>query len=279
MIDKEAINQLAMATAIAQATDAVFKALAPNPDTGSSAGFAALPKDFQVHDLERFMANRRNLRGLMSTTSLAAFVEYVKRHGSGYSSEAFVDPDAMDAMAVLDKGPTHNPGHCAHRAKLSLMPTAAFNAVRSADGTRMGQRAMAEFLEDWSDIITCFQGSERIPNAKAISAIRRITIESAKKVETTEGSLSSERSAFESVAATSVEPIPEFIYFKLKPYFELAERVFAMRLRIYPGDKEVSLSLKLINLELHKEEMATELVGILQDAQLGCSLYVGEFDA
>lgn len=62
MIDKDAIKALEMGTseAIEQASRALLL-------DGQASHLAALPDNFTVHDLEKFLPNRRRARGNMST--------------------------------------------------------------------------------------------------------------------------------------------------------------------------------------------------------------------
>ena len=135
--------------------------------------------------------------------------------------------------------------------------------MRFACNSHKSQATLAEFLEDWPDAVQAFAGTEQLATPKAIAAIRKITVESLRKLESEEQQLSTTRSAFESVAATSTEKLPTHIRFCCDPYAGLCDRTFVLRLAIHTGDKAPQLSLRIVNDELHTEEMARELCDLL----------------
>lgn len=255
MLTKEAIQELAQAETI-RAADASL---------GTAAeGTAALPNDFTIHDLERFMPSRRRLRGAMVTSVVPHFAAYAINNRE-LGAAVFVDADQMAATAVLNLGDADIPGHADNTATLKLRQTAPYaSLLRAGNGAAMKQADMAEWLEDWTPHITCTDADGRAISPKqAIAAVRRITIESAKKVESSDQNLRAERSAFESVQATSVEPIPTFITFRCEPFQGLALRPFVARLGVLTGGQVPMLNLRLINHEQHKEEMAAELAALV----------------
>lgn len=253
------IEALERGQAIAAAANAVTAAI------NSSSGAAALPDDFKLRDLEDYLPLRRRPRGAMTTRFIAPFAEYAIQH-AGEGATVFVSPDDMTATAVLDLGSTESPGHADNKAKLAPNKTAAYAALlRITSGPRSQQDA-AEFLEDWAGQVQCFNADGEIKPPLAIAAVRKITIESAQKVESEEQSLSATRSAFESIKASSADPLPTTIYFKCQPYADLGERTFVLRLGILTGEKHPKLVLRVQKAETHNEEMANELVSLITDA-------------
>lgn len=252
----EAIKQgqaiTAAATALGQATD-------------YAACVAALPSDFTLHDLERFMPMRSRQRGIMTTRFIVPFAEYAIAY-AGRGATAFVNPDDMTATAVLDLGTTDQPGHADNKAKLVLNQTAAYAALLHITSSPRNQQEVAEFLEDWAEEACCFDEQGAIKTPLAIAAVRKITIESAQKVESDAQILSATRSAFESIRASSKDPIPTLIHFTCQPYADLAERTFTLRLSVLTGDKAPKLVLRMQKAETHSEEMANELARRIEDA-------------
>ena len=246
--------------AIAAAAEATQQALDDN-------GLVYLPSDFTAHDLEDLLPLRRRARGKFDTPFVGAFAGYTASHAQ-QGATVFVDATAMTATAVLDLGTPDYPGHAQQLARLTPIKTAAFAALLQLDGRNKTQQQLAEFIEDWGDLagMKFFRDSDEIPKAKAVAAIRRITIESARKVETEEQQLSAARTAFESVAATSTEPLPTLVYFSAKPYADLAERLFVLRLAILTGDKAPALVLRVQNMETHTEAMGQELSHLVREA-------------
>lgn len=252
MLTKEALAALLEQQAIIAADTAVAGAF-------RSDGAVALPDHFKLHDIEAMLPYRRRARGAMHTPLLADFAEYVKtRRVPG--SAVFVNPDRMQAVAVLNLGTVEKPGHADDLAVLAEDMTAEYKALLAiADGRGRAQRDIAEFLEDWEPHITCRDGETMLPTVRAIAAVRRMTIEALRKQETAEQSLSAEQSTFESIAATSKEPLPTFITFTCGAYAGLAPRPFVMRMGVGTGGDKPMLQLRIINHELHKQEMAREL--------------------
>lgn len=258
MFDKEAIQELSKAEAITAAATALRQ-----DDNG---GLAALPSDFALHDLEKFAENRRRMRGTMETSIVADFARYTDLNAE-VGACVFVDQASMKAVAVLNMGEPDEPGHADNVAVYKAKATAAFTALGAvAHGRGLTQQQVAEFLEDWQPLIQCEREGEVVATPKAIAAVRKITIEALKKLESTEQQLSASRSAFEKVEATSTEPLPTLILFTTVPYVGLAARSFALRLGILTGDKAPSITLRIANAERHAEEMATELANLVREA-------------
>ncbi len=255
MLTKEAIELLSKAETIRAADAALGKA---------AEGTAALPNDFTLHDIEKYMGNRRRLRGAMSTSVLADFAQYVKENKED-GARVFVNQADMSAVAVLNIGTPDLPGHADNTAAYKLQQTAAFKALGSiATGQAITQQRVAEFLEDWSTLIQCERDGEDITNARAVAAIRAITIEKLQKVASEEQQLSATRSAFESVKAQGND-IPALIDFKTEPYQGLASRVFRLRLGIITEGKP-QLTLRIVKAEEHAEQMAAELANLVRGA-------------
>lgn len=232
-------------------------------------GATALHEDVKVHDLEQYLPCRRRARGTMSTAYVAPFAQYAISYAET-GAAVFVDAEHMAATAVLDLGTKEVAGHADHRAKLAPVKTAAYAALLGVNGRPQNQQATAEFIEDWASVarLQFFNADGDIPQGKALAAIRRITVEALRKVESEEQQLSANRTAFESVKASSQEPIPTTIYYTCKPYADLEERTFVLRLSILTNEKP-ALVLRIQNLEAHVEAMGNELAQLVQQAMGG----------
>lgn len=263
MFDKDAIIELQTGAAIVHATAAM-------QEHEKTDHLVALPSDFRTHDLEQYLPHRRRARGTMSTECLGSFAEYFKTHAEG-GATVFVDKDAMKAVGVLNLGSAEYPGHADNKAVLTLKSLAAFDALRKiATGQAQSQAAVAEWIEDWQDQIQCLykpDDHDAIGNVlsigKAIAAIRAITIEAARKVESEEGQLSASRSAFESVKASSKHMLPTLIVFKTAPYVGLQERIFNIRLGILTTGDKTTIVLRTVKMEEHQQAMAEEFADIV----------------
>lgn len=259
MFTKEAIQELAQAQAIAAADATVERA--------DIAGLVALPSDFELHNLEQHQTYRRRARGTMTTSSIRDFAAYVADHKDD-GAAVFIDPKMMRAVAVLNLGTPVGPGHADNRAVLALEPTAPYKALCAmANGQGQKQTSVAEFMEDWSPHLKCTVGGAKVGLAQAVAAVRRITIEALRKLETTEQSLSASKSTFESVKASSgADPLPTHIQFSAVPYLGMSSRDFVMRLGITTTGDKPAIVLRVINAEQHVEDMAAELVELTRSA-------------
>lgn len=177
----------------------------------------------------------------------------------------------MRACAVLDLGTQEQPGHAENTAELKPTKTAAYDALLQLNGRPRTQQDLAEFIEDWNGIAVMqfFRDEQEVTLPRTLAAIRSITIESARKVDSEVQQLSANRTAFESVQATSFVPIPTLIYCTTKPYADLEERTFVLRLSIITNDKAPLLVLRIQNLEAHTESMGKELAGLVHTAIQG----------
>lgn len=247
----EALREGNVATAV---HNAVHEAIA------SGTGVTALHMDMQVKDLETYLPHRRRQRGTFATAYVEPFCQYAQAHADK-GATVFVDASEMTAHAALDLGSIEAPGHVDHHARLQLKRTAAFDALLQFSGRAHAQKDVAEFFEDWAPHVSLefFHGGESITIGQALAAVRRITIESARKVDSEEQQLSANRTAFESVQATSKDPLPTTIYVRTKAYPDLGERLFVLRLSILTDGTTPRLSLRIQNPEQHTEEMGREL--------------------
>lgn len=247
----EALHEGNLATAV---HNAVHEAIA------IGTGVTALHEDMQVKDLEAYLPHRRRQRGTFATAYVQPFCQYAQAHADK-GATVFVDASEMTAHAALDLGSIEAPGHVDHHARLQLKRTAAFDALLQFSGRAHAQKDVAEFFEDWAPHVSLefFHGGESITIGQALAAVRRITIESARKVDSEEQQLSANRTAFESVQATSKDPLPTTIYVRTKAYPDLGERLFVLRLSILTDGTTPRLSLRIQNLEQHTEELGREL--------------------
>ncbi len=278
MFDAETIRQLQKSDAISTAEDSLMRALNGTLNAGKNTGAAALPNDFTVHDLERYMPARRRQRAAVNTTSLKGFACYVESQAET-GAMVFVDADQMRAQAVLNAGTPETPGHADHICTFAPNKTAAWAALSKILGQRLNQRTLAEFFEDWAPFfvrVMSAPGGDDIALPRAISALRKVTIEAIRKAETAQGQLSESASTFESISASSTETLPGWTVFECAPYADLEPRRFELRLSILTGEKEPQLTLRLAKAEQHAQEMGQELMALcrsaLQDYDIRCVL-------
>ncbi len=251
MFDKNAIETLMHAQAVSAANSRISEV--------SAIGVIAIPESYKTHDLEQYMDGRRRSRGTMTTVSDGDFAAYVKAHKEP-GAAVFVDEKTMTATAILNLGTPDEPGHTDNRAVLAPPKTAAYIALLTvADGRGQPQKTIAEFLEDWQENITCNGPDGLIEVPKAVATMRALTIEELRKLTAEEQSLSASRSTFESISASSKEPIPTTVTFTCVPHVGIQERKFVMRLGILTGQSNPMPVLRIVKKEVHDEQMGAEL--------------------
>lgn len=252
MIDKDTLVELQKADAIAKAGSAIKYAM----DMESPV---ALPTDMELHDLEDYAPNRYRLAGSLNTTRLTDFVSYCRENAED-GAKVLVNAEHMQATALLNFGDKTCPGHADNRATLKYRQTPAYAALLKMNSSTPAQRELAEWLEDWRDHLQCWAEHEEIDLPLAVAAVRNVTIEALNKAETTVEQLGASRSEFESIKATSKQTLPTIITFTCKPYTELPERTFRLRLHIHTAERAPRITLRIINLPQHEDDMATEVV-------------------
>lgn len=273
MIDKDAIDALSRAQAIQAANSAVLLAM-NNPAAG---GMLALPNDWTTHDFEKLLDCRRRARGQMSTRVLQDFASYVSAHREDGAS-VFVDPKAMKAFAVLNLGTPAKPGHADNLAIYEPQRTAAFASLLQLVQQPRSQTVLAEWLEDWGDFVSCRNGETVIATKHAIAAVRKVTIESVSRTESTQEQLSASRSAFDAVkAASGDQPLPSHITFGCMPHEGLQLRGFVVRVSIHTDGKAPTFGLRIAKFEEHEEQMAEELAQRVRQAVDAAPVFIGAY--
>lgn len=265
MLDNTAIKAIQQSQAIENAAAATAGALATF--TNDTRAALALPSDFTVHDLEKYLPTRRRLRGSMQTPVAGSFAEYVIRCAES-GATVFVDPKTLTATAVLNLGTPEAPGHADNLAHFAPPKMAAFAALlATATGAAMPQQRAAEWMEDWQDLLICLDAEgKQIQTSRAIAAVRRITIEAMSKRESEAQQLRATTSTFEDIQAKSSEPLPSRIEVKCVPLPGLPVRTFSVRFGILTGEKTPGIVLRIVKLEEHLEQMAIELADLVAGA-------------
>ena len=274
MFTKDAIDTLALAKA------AVIKEA--HAAIEGTYELVVLPQDFAVQDLEKFNEIRRRARGSMNTSAIADFARYVKARAEKGAS-VFVDAATMRGVAVLNLGTAERPGHADNTATLTAERTAAYAALLKAAQAPLSQRDMAEFLEDWAAHLEACHGAEgaAIELKHAVDAVRRVTIEAARKVESTEGKLSAEKSAFESVRARSdAGALPTQLRFYCEPFKGLTPRGFDVRVAVRTGGEAPAFVLRVVKAEENAEQMAQEFAALIAAVLVdGPTVLLGSYQA
>lgn len=252
---------------------------AVNDALQTTSAVVHLPETFKQHDLESFLPNRRRQIGTMVTDSIADFATYSKEHKSD-GATVFVHAENLKAVSVLNLGTPNTPGHADNKAQLSMVATAAYTALGHITGMPKKQADVAEFIEDWRDMITCADTDGQLLSVShAIEACRTITIESARKLETRVEDFQEESATLDSVKASAKQKLPARLVLTASPYKGLSERKFELRIGIQTGGQVPLLMLRIIKLEDHKQQMAEELADKLraQFSDSGVPVLIGSY--
>lgn len=247
----------------------------------SEAPQVVLPEGFVLKDLESSMPYRKSYRGQFKTDSVIDYVDYVGIFDVE-GSKCFINSQSMSAKTIFDMGNVALPGHQEHSAVLQLTKTAAYSSMLLVDGKKVCQKDLSDWLEDWADCITAVGiDGEALTAKKAAAAVSKITIESSRKMESEVGDFSAHMSDMEKIEATSAMIMPSFIHFTCKPYSDLKEREFVLRVSILTsGDKPVLVA-RILQLESVQEEITTEFKDLIVDslAEKECTTrtFIGSF--
>ena len=267
-LTKEAI-QLINDTALA-ATGKTLDTLVPT---------VVVPDSSTIINLENYQAGRSRFRGTYSTHSLADFGTYVVERAAP-GARGFIDQDAMSCTLLFNLGTAEVPGHADDRAVLKLKPTAGYTAAQSIGGRGISQKDLSDWIEDWHQYLTPVdEAGDPIPVAKAIAAVRTITIKASSESETTVGDTSASRSAMDQIEARSKETLPVALQFRTIPYEGLTEQQITLRLSVITSGSVPVLKLRWVGEEVQREDIAQEFKSVLQ-AQIGesAALSLGAFD-
>ncbi len=247
-------------------------------ELGLQVPAAVLPSSMSVQSLEQYMEHAARYRLNFTTTSIDDFIAYNTTYDAA-GATCFVSAPEMTAETIFDLGTTIQPGHKAHRAELSLQPTAAYQALQVIDGNKLGQKQAAEFLEDWADFVTVqISTGEPIPVKAAAKSLMDLTIEAAKEVNSKVSDFGAQASSMERIEAKFQEQIPAYIEFKCHPYNGLTERSFWLRVSILTGDDRPKIVFRIVQLEPLKEKIAEEFKAKLDEAfkKLKLKTFIGE---
>jgi uncharacterized protein YfdQ (DUF2303 family) len=257
-MDKSAIEQIQLAKQIEQANVAI-----------GSQSIVALPDNFNIKNLEQFEPLRQRFRGTMLTKSVGAFADYTKAYNTEFA-RCFIDADEMKASVIFNMGNDENPGHCDNAAAVTLERTAPYAALNKIINSHQSQKAIAEFIEDWRDFITCYgeedENGQRptIKLPKALHAIRSIKIEAKAVNQSDDRDFGASKSTMESIDVKSDNMPPSIIEFTCNPYNELKPRSFQLRVGVLTNQTP-TIVLRLIKAELHQEQMAEEFKAVIEN--------------
>lgn len=241
---------------------------------------AVLPEGAKVLDLEKYQEGRSRFRGTYSTHSLADFSAYVTDRAEA-GARGFINQDEMSCALLFNLGDTVAPGHADDRAVLKLKPTAGYTAAQQIAGSRLAQKDLSDWIEDWHQYLTPVdEEGNPIPVARSIAAVRTITVKATSESETTVGDTSASRSAMDQIEARSKETLPTALLFNVIPFEGLTEQQIALRISVITSGSVPVLKLRWVGEEVQRESVAEEFKAVLEH-KIGASakLSLGSFSA
>lgn len=246
-----------------------------------------VPDNFSLLNFENQLQNRTRFRGSFTTEDIKSFVAYVSEYVGEETplypnAQVFIDGEDMKAAAVLNIGDLTVPGHCDHKATLSIPKTAAYKALISACGGRSGQQDLSDFIEDWKDRITVDGISgEQMNLSVAINAVRTVTVERVREIESSIDQFENSASVTEREAAKNKKDLPAYINFTCVPYAGLSEVTFRIRVSMLTGDARIAFTLRIVGEEEHNEQISEEFKEKISDNlnELPVEVFIGGFRA
>lgn len=275
MFDENTINKLQQPAALNMLLDS----LQNNQISGRAA--QAIPDGFTIANIEKYLPQRTRFTGTFETSSISSFGNYALERNND-AIRIFVDDRTMAAKAIFDfEGALGEPLHCEDVAVIKARMKAEYKALLQFTSEKHTQKAFAEFMEDYADFITCFDGeANSIPLNKAISAVRRIEINARSSATSEVQSFSAEKSALESMSVNEANQLPSLIRFTCVPYTEFSEFVFTIRPSVITGS-EVRLAARMVRKEETQEEMADHFCELIEnqlsDVSVKAPINIGTF--
>lgn len=251
-------------SAISQIKELVISGSRLNKVEGVDCPAVSIPNGLQIKDLEHLQNGRYRFRGSMTTTSITDFVKYSMGYADTIGARCFINAVSMSARTIFNLGTISDPGHADNSALIQLKKAAPFSALMNINGNKLNQKELAEWLEDWRDYLTAIDadGSE-LDIKKAISSVRRITIEASRSSEHEDTDFSAKRSVLENVEAKSKDVMPVAFEFKCIPYDELSKRVIKVRYSVLTSGDNPAFVLRIVQLENLEEKIAQEFRDLL----------------
>lgn len=252
---------------------------AAGKDLPTNTPTVLVPDSTTVVDLERFQAGRSRFRGTYSTHSLADYSAYVIERAAP-DARGFIDQDNMSCIVLFNIGTTDNPGHADDRAVLRLKASAAFAAVQAVCGASLAQKSMSDWIEDWNQHLSAAdENGAAMSIAKAIAAVRTITVKASSESDHAVGETRASRSTMDQIEASSKETLPAWLDFKVIPFEGLGEQVIRLRVSVITGGSQPVLKLRWVGEDAQREAIAQEFKAVL-DSKVGITakLSLGTFD-
>lgn len=239
---------------------------------------ALVPKSADLVSVERYLEAPTRFRRTFSTQRFGDFIAYIKKHGSS-DSAVFIAPNMSKIVAVLNHGSASAPQWGDNTATLELAFEPEFDAFMSMTKFPISQRDLIDFLEDWLPtpfVSARTESGELIDPKVALGAVRRIRISSKNDVTHQQGNLRVERSALESVEASSDTGLAHNLMFVGAVYHGLPQYTVIARLGVRLTEKEPVFTLRMTGWQAKLASICADAEALIRE-QVGDAfpVYVG----
>lgn len=172
----------------------------------------------------------------------------------------------MSYALLFNLGTAEAPGHADDRAVLRLKATVGYTAAQAIGASGISQKDLSDWIEDWHQyLIPVDEAGNAIPVAKAIAAVRTITIKACSESETTVGETSASRSAMDQIEVRSKETLPISLQFRTVPFEGLTEQQITLRLSVITSGAQPVMKLRWVGEDVQREDIAQAFKTVLQD--------------
>lgn len=272
-------NLLSTDTAANQLMQAAVDAQGARIPAALKHRVAAIPDNYRLDDLERYMPSRERFRGTLQTDSLADFVGYVKQRATDTSTPGFINAERLSATVLFNLGTPDSPGHADDVATLVLKPSAPYAAACAVSGKQLAHKDALDWLEDWAENVTYQDAAGlSLSAAAAMTALRKITIRATSEATSHQDSFRATRSALEDVEARGAQNLPSEVHFTCTPFAGLPSRTLRLRLAVLTSTEKPVLVLRVRNLEAEREAIAQDFKrALLNELEGVATLTIGNF--
>ncbi|MBV2138550.1 MAG: YfdQ family protein [Candidatus Thiodiazotropha sp. (ex Ctena orbiculata)] len=239
----------------------------------------ALPDKTSIQDLTQYTPKKRWFSGRFTTSSIKAFCEYVEENNISKTA-LFISMRQMAATAYFNMFLTNDePGRRDHLAVLDMQPTVEMDAIINlCSGNCMSQRDLAEWMEEWSDIITPVdKNGEPIDIKAAIQAVRGMTVEASRSINHEVGDMSESKSTMEKIDAKGKQVTTAGFVTDINPYDELPEKRIEVRFSVITSQDSVKFSARLLQKERLDEDLRVDLRNDLLSKINISQIHLGDF--
>jgi len=249
---------------------------------GSDLSTVALPKDYQLADMERFSNQPFRFRGRFTTHIIAEYAAYLNANGN-QETGVFVDSQQSKASAIINMGDDTLPLWGDHTASITLKRSAEFEALWQHKNKPHSQIDFIDFIEDWPESIVFLEDADTAMQlTTAIAAIRKLTIRTESDKTNEQGDFNASSSEFDKIEIKNNNgaPLPYGFRFACSPYEGLQLRMFECRLRGLADGKTVQLKYRIVAIDSILDDIGTEFKDKLKAdiTAPGISFYCGAME-